>query len=232
MFEMPQNAVTEWIKYQNSENVFVPVSIDLSCPYCHRTPINFPFPKWDYRVDSLFAQSRCPGCGESSRFWIVGQPKRNKNDAIAGSRIFMLPEPLFHQPFDQGIQEISPMFVKIYSQAAKAESTGLDALNGVGYRKALEFLIKDFASRSNPDKAENIQKISLAQCIREYVDDVKVKEVAARATWLGNDETHYVRKWLDKDVEDLKVLLQLTIYWISSSLLTERYISSMSSGKS
>ena len=42
------------------------------------------------------------------------------------------------------------------------------------------------------------------------------------ATWLGKDETHYVRIWNDKDIEDLKMLMQLTVYWISRELLTRK----------
>ena len=72
-------------------------------------------------------------------------------------------------------------------------------------------------------QAETIKTTSLGQCIKDWVDDPKIKASAKRATWLGNDETHYSRKWEDKDLEDLKVLLKLTTNWIESSLLTKRY---------
>jgi hypothetical protein len=38
--------------------------------------------------------------------------------------------------------------------------------------------------------------------------------VASRAAWLGNDETHYLRTWEDKDLTDLKKLIELTVQWI------------------
>lgn len=47
--------------------------------------------------------------------------------------------------FDSEIQEISPSFVKIYNQALAAEELNLSEIAGMGYRKSLEFLIKDFA---------------------------------------------------------------------------------------
>lgn len=48
------------------------------------------------------------------------------------------------EQFDREIEELSPNFVKIYTQTKIAEEMGLDLICGPGYRKALEFLIKDF----------------------------------------------------------------------------------------
>ena len=42
------------------------------------------------------------------------------------------------------------------------------------------------------------------QVISRYIDDSNIKNVAKRAVWLGNDETHYIRKWEDKDLSFLK----------------------------
>lgn len=46
--------------------------------------------------------------------------------------------------------------------------------------------------------------------------------------WLGNDETHYVRKWEASDISDLKMLIDLTAHWMTSELLTERYLKTCS----
>ena len=51
-------------------------------------------------------------------------------------------------------------------------------------------------------------------CISNYVSNVSLKEVAKRAAWLGNDETHYERKWGEKDCSDLKKTIAMTISWI------------------
>ena len=56
----------------------------------------------------------------------------------------------------------------------------------------------------------------------------KVKEVAKRAVWIGNDETHYVRRWEGKDIEDLKTLIEITIHWIEMEKLTADYLTEMS----
>jgi len=129
--------------------------------------------------------------------------------------------------FPDEVQTISQDFVVIYTQAAAAQAHRLTQIAGVGYRKALEFLIKDYCISLHPNDAEEIKKKFLGVCINDHVDDANIKECAKRATWLGNDETHYVRKWGDKDIEDLKTLIQLTVGWINNALLTKRYLGDM-----
>lgn len=129
--------------------------------------------------------------------------------------------------FPSTIEDVSPTFVEIFNQANEAESNNLDQLVGIGLRKALEFLVKDFAVFENPEKANEIRNTQLGNCITQYVTDANVKECAKRAAWLGNDETHYTRKWESKDVSDLKLLVRLTVNWIDNSLLTKKYISEM-----
>lgn len=132
--------------------------------------------------------------------------------------------PVTNEPrvFSESIQEISPEFISIYNQSLEAENKGLDKIIGVGYRKALEFMIKDYLIKNNPDKEKEIKDKFLGKCIEDYVTDQRIKSVSKRAAWLGNDETHYVRKWDGKDVNDLKMLIDLTLYWIDSAVLTAK----------
>lgn len=109
-----------------------------------------------------------------------------------------------------------------------AESHNLNHIAGMGIGKSLEFLVKDFAVKLHPDKEEEIKGKLLGRCIQEYIDDTKVKIVAEKATWLRNDETHYVRKWEDKDVQDLKNLIRVTVNFIESYLLAKKYKDEMS----
>jgi hypothetical protein len=129
--------------------------------------------------------------------------------------------------FSKRIQKVSPVFCEIYDQASKAEQMQLLQVCGPGYRKSLEFLIKDYVSELNPSEADKVKEMRLAQCIEKYVADVNIKETAKRAVWLGNDETHYLRKWEDKDLQDLKKLIGLTTHWIEAQKLTEELLQSM-----
>lgn len=125
------------------------------------------------------------------------------------------------------VVSISPSFNEIYLQAHLAENYGLSEVAGVGYRKALEFLIKDYCIYKNDEKKENIKALQLAKVIGQYVEDVNIKACAKRAVWLGNDETHYIKKWENKDISDLKVLIKLTVGWVQNCILTQQYISDM-----
>jgi hypothetical protein len=126
--------------------------------------------------------------------------------------------------FNETILEISPSFEKIYNQAYFAEQNNLDLIAGPGYRKALEFLIKDYAKKiSDKDDGEKIENIFLGNVIENYIDDERIKDVAKRAAWLGNDETHYLRRWDGEDLESLKLLIKLTTRWIESVELTRQF---------
>lgn len=125
--------------------------------------------------------------------------------------------------FPRHVTQLSPRFVKVFNQASDAEAGKLDEIAGMGYRKSLEYLIKDFAiSRDKAAEAE-IKKQMLGTCITNYISDPTVQNSARRAAWLGNDETHYVRMWEDKDVNDLKLLISLAVNAIENILLAEHY---------
>ena len=47
-----------------------------------------------------------------------------------------------------------------------------------------------------------------------FTVDEKFKTTALASAWLGNDETHYVRKHSKYDINDLKELLSATISYL------------------
>jgi hypothetical protein len=128
--------------------------------------------------------------------------------------------------FKPSITELSPDFCFIYNEAYAAEQMELNQISGVGYRKSLEFLVKDYLISLNSDKAENIKNNTLGNCIND-IEDTRIKEIAKRATWLGNDETHYIRKWESKDVSHLKILIDLCINWIDTDIETKKILEDM-----
>ena len=73
----------------------------------------------------------------------------------------------------------------------------------------------------------------LGRVIKKYLNDVRLNAVATKGAWLGNDESHYVRKWKESDIEDLKVMINLTVKWIEMMELSEeavRKVAEASSG--
>ncbi|WP_232311131.1 hypothetical protein [Robertmurraya korlensis] len=128
-----------------------------------------------------------------------------------------------NKEFPQEVAELSPNFVAIFNQAHHAEQEKLDLVCGVAYRKALEYLIKDYVLSMYPEDDSKIKSMPLQQCIQKFITEPSIKLMAERATWLGNDETHYIRKWVDKDLQDLKNLIDLTVFFISMSLKASKY---------
>lgn len=131
--------------------------------------------------------------------------------------------------FSNEITTISPDFISIYNQSYTSEQYGLNHVSGPGYRKSLEFLIKDYAIRKTEDeiKKNEIPGKFLGNVINEYIDDKRIKAMAKRAAWLGNDETHFFRKWEGKDIDELKTLIELTVKWIEMVELSDKYVAEM-----
>lgn len=117
----------------------------------------------------------------------------------------------------ENIEKVSPVFVEIYSQATIAESEALDQIAGVGYRKAAEFLIKDYVISKNPSDEEHIKSIMLGKVIADYLNDFqKIQVLAKSVAWIGNDETHYVRRHDGKDIQDLKKFILSAAQFIAA----------------
>ncbi len=194
------------------------------CPECHnRTTPNYNSQVFSKDNQTIYAFLSCPNpiCdksyvaeyieGATNRFYFKRIPKGQMRKE--------------NFPFE--IEQLSPLFIKIYNEAFTAEQLELLEVSGVGFRKALEFLIKDYLIKQNPSKEVQIKSMFLGKCINELVEDNKIKETAKRAVWLGNDQTHYVKKWEDKDLLDLKKLIKLTVNWVESEIITADLNSSM-----
>lgn len=203
------------------------VSFPDTCPRCHRhiQPVHrrsfYLRNESDLEIDSIY-QCTSAECG---RLFIAEYGRSSLADDFSLTRSSPY-EPAIIK-FSGEIAALSPTFSEIYNQALQAEALGLTHVAGMGYGKALEFLIKDFAIKYHPDEAESIKSKFLGVCINTYISDQNVQAVAVRAAWLRNDESHYVRKWSNKDIEDLKNLVRLTLNAIENVELAEKYKAEM-----
>lgn len=118
------------------------------------------------------------------------------------------------------ISENFPGFISIYNEALQAELQKLTQVCGMAYRKALEFLVKDYLIKFTDNSEENVNKMSLGQCIKS-IDNPKIRTVASRSAWLGNDHSHYHPKFEEYDLSDLKKLIEAVAYWISVEVITQ-----------
>lgn len=180
--------------YEEDRNGFF--SVFFECPHCNRTFISAY--EFEYKESS----------GSYLHF------KENKF-------LYSAPIEFKRQEFSKYIENNYPSFVKIYNQSLQAECIGLDEIAGIGYRKSLEFLIKDFLILHENIEASKVKPTTLGNCINTMVQNPQLKTAASRATWLGNDHTHYDIKYTDKDIDDLKRLIKLSVNWIEMIYLTD-----------
>jgi hypothetical protein len=219
-----------------SGNVTLDLKVDNypdTCPFCHKgmDPRLYGGYLYDsfYNIEVIF---QCPLLDCQHLFIGYYYGEHFPGDP-RGVYILNTLAPINFEPREMGkiIDSVSKDFGRIYNQAAEAEELGLDEIAGPGYRKSLEFLIKDYVISKRPDKEEEVKNLLLGKVIPSYVDDPRIQDTATRAAWLGNDETHYYRKWEDKDISDLKRLIELTVRWIESVELTEEYKNTMPKGR-
>ncbi|WP_196957112.1 DUF4145 domain-containing protein [Hymenobacter guriensis] len=188
-----------------------------TCPYCHHaiTPdyvAGLTRPGVGSTLSSADITFQCPAC---RRLFVAGYRKADATMVLKSVPAKFLLEGVANaqpqlQAFEPAILDLSPSFAEIYHQAQAAEQNGLNQIAGLGYRKALEFLVKDYLIRESPEDAETIKQTFLGQCITRLKDD-RIRAAVERAVWLGNDEAHYVRRWQDMDVSDLKRIIGLVL---------------------
>jgi hypothetical protein len=202
------------------------------CPICHKgiQPVfvtarrgNYTTQGYGARLEVLYL---CPN-HECDEWFIAYFHDSMPILSLGRTRPFTIEAPAFSPT----IRDISKLFCNIYTEAYRAERYDLKQICGVGYRKALEFLIKDYIILSHPDDRAKIEAKPLGACIKDYVTDTRIRSVTERATWLGNDETHYQRRWVDKDLTDLKTMIRLVQHWIEAEHLTAEALRSMPDGR-
>lgn len=203
--------------------------ISNSCPICHNgiKPIHrFGWVKFQKR--KLWIVFECPiqECGSIFHSYYIEPVKTGIPEDIF-EFVGNAPRKIKKEVFPGMILNISIKFFVIYNEAKEAEERGLKKICGAGYRKALEFLIKDYLIHMKVEKPDKIKEARLYDCIKDYVSSDPIKDCAKRAAWLGNDETHYIREWKDKDLDDLKELIHLTVDWIYLEIRTKRIKSDM-----
>lgn len=123
--------------------------------------------------------------------------------------------------FTEEIKSLSPQFCKIYEEASSAESENYNEICGMGYRKALEFLLKDYLIHIFPEQRDDIEKEFLGTAIKR-ITDTRIQNLSKRCIWLGNDECHYIRKQEDYNIEDLKMFIKALLTYIESELVYQK----------
>ncbi|MBQ7778355.1 MAG: DUF4145 domain-containing protein [Oscillibacter sp.] len=197
------------------------------CPICHvvlRPEIKHSFYVKGKNRDGFRVHQVCfcPNCRDMFFIKHIGQAYIGGNREAYFDK--MVPVVTKEASFPASISELSPAFVEIYNQAAATEANGCTEICGMGYRKALEFLVKDYLIHLHPEDEEAIKKELLGNSIKR-IESTKIKALAERCTWIGNDETHYTRKHEDRDYTDMKRFVEAMVNYIVSELTFEEALS-------
>ena len=199
------------------------------CPICHAKIVGRCLSTviWKRGVTYYASVTNyCSGCCDVFINYYITNKNRNINSSsalyfIEKSLIKSAPEHFEKRIFEDSIKTVSPNFDIIYNQAKQSETMELNQIAGIGYHKSIEFLVKDFTIKYNPNDENKIKNMPLSSCIKKYIDDSRIKNLVEKAIWIDNNETYYVRQYEDKDIADMKKLIDVLIYFISMVLITE-----------
>lgn len=211
-----------YVEYNGStDTVIKTVDLPNKCPHCGETMGPEPWSAatnstYDERIERFGVLTQCTLC---FRYYALEFVDASQGFGVEYALVPYTYNPLPQVFFSPVIQSLSPDFVEIYKQALSAELSGLDRIAGVSYRRAVEFLIKDFCICKHPEKADDIKSKFLGEVINTYLKAFpKILSLTTACTWIGNDETHYVRRHLDRDINDLKQFIESTQLLISAEL--------------
>ena len=179
------------------------------CPLCHVGIHSDNMSSILYK-NVLYTIHHCPSC--DGVFFCSYEENSKKLYKLHS----VLPQQFVADELPESIKNLSPDFSRIFSQAQKAEENKLTEICGLGYRRALEFLVKDYLCNLYPDHADEIKQQPLGQCIKEGIEDKRIKVLAERATWIGNDQTHYIRKHEHLDIQDMKRFIRAMVAFIDA----------------
>lgn len=210
------------------------------CPYC-RTKTHWQYVYSEETDKNLLFILRCAdtNCKSISLFIYEKKIFCSYHNSDMTSYYYCLvstyPEEIFLKTkFDKAIQKLSPNFIELYNQAETAElQSRTEKIAGIGYRKALEFLIKDYLISKNKDKEEEIKnpKLTLGNAINTYCKNEDLKELFKLSVYLGNDEAHYIKIWEEYDINNLKELINISVRKIEDKIITDDYQKRMGANK-
>lgn len=204
------------------------------CPICHIGIDLSQNSWWNYHdihsseqeKFNIFSIHICPHChhGFVTEHHMRVKPNNNDEDdsVLVEESQVVYPHSTPDLNIDEQIRKISPRFYDIYRQCLIAKSEGLSDLYGMGYRKALEQLVTDFAINKYPDEKDKILAMSLHNRIESYFHDSDAKTALMACKWLGNNETHYENCNTKEDIVLFEELIEDTLYYIHRELRNEK----------
>jgi hypothetical protein len=203
-----------------------------TCPHCHNgiepRQINQHADKGPGNSEVSYSIWRCTH-RECRRIFvavhtILGSGRAEFQSFLDGSPIGP------HWP--ESILKLDSKFIPTYIQSLQAEYAGLNEISGMGFRKSIEYLVKDYVISKDASLVGKVEDAPLSSVISSNFNDPQesdLKDLLERATWLGNDMTHYLQYHENFDIDDLKELIKLVMDEIHSIEQKRHYIANIQS---
>lgn len=176
-----------------------------TCPFCG-FGTDAPFIKneiFSFNSHHLLAATcQCTSCRKTFFFMC-------EYEQSSSYKPILYPEISFVPYENQTLSAISERFIDMYNQALQCEFVGNIELAAIGYRSALEILIKDFAINELSQDPSDVSKKKLCAAIGEYLNQPDLVKTADVIRILGNDYTHYERKYPEHDFTLLKGYMEI-----------------------
>lgn len=217
-------------------NKYIEFEIPNTCPHCHfgNTPNVVKYGDLKPNLESHFPLlMQCSNCKKYFALSYDIEFTGNYNDTAIMHLSPYEYKPSINYDLPENLDVVSPSFKEIYTQSSYAEGANLNQIAGVGYRKSIEFLVKDYLiyllnHNDFPEKVtinnkevnptEEIIKNTTLSPVIGIIPSSKIRRLALASTWLGNDETHYTRKYEDKDINSMKIFLNSLAHQVSSDV--------------
>lgn len=220
--------------WRNYPSTPIKVPYPDTCPCCNKVMANDLSPvmainninigEERYEECKVVSVYRCASC--NSLFAIWSEHKAIEKDETTLEDLSYTCKILAIFPFEkvtvftQNITNLSAEFVSVFNQTEIAEAQNLNDICGMGYRRALEFLVDAYIRKNRP--AETIDaNLPLSRKIRDYIDNEQIKTLAQKSAWLGNDATHIINKHPDRNIQDIKKFIKAMTTMIEAEFAYE-----------
>lgn len=212
----------------SSMNTEKPIKFDLdipeTCPHCRRriTPaLTYVAANCsdDGHAYTVSAYWNCNGCSEvfCCTYYILGGAYDNPHRG----RILSTLPPVCDKTFiDPRITAISPRFTELFNQSEEAKARNLTDLAGMGFRKSLEFLLKDSLIALGMEEESKVVGMDLRTAIASFSDNPRLIKAANLARVIGNEYTHYQAKYEGYDLDTLQHLISIALHWLTMEIET------------
>lgn len=166
-------------------------------PYSHKTPYAF------NGHDLLVGICTCTSCNKQ---FLIAYEYDPANSSYAP---IIYPDRGFTPYSNEILEKVSPRFIDMYNQALQSEFHENLELAAIGYRSALEILVKDYAINELGQSQDEVISKKLCAAIGAYLHQEDLVKTADVIRILGNDYTHYERKYPQHDFELLKGYMEI-----------------------